>query len=114
MAHGSAHTIVPFDLEEEPSQLDPLDAPEPPPMTPIPTARLPSQQRLEPEAWVPGRLIPLPHVADRAADDASDVPVAIALRLRRAGLVTENESVEIVTDAPPPVRERVPPGRSRR
>ena len=72
MAHGSAHTIVPFDLEEEPSQLDPLDAPEPPPMTPIPTARLPSQQRLEPEAWVPGRLIPLPHVADRAADDASD------------------------------------------
>lgn len=51
-------------------------------------------------------LVPPPRVE---APDPLDPPDAIVVRLRRAGLVGEGERVEIVTDAPPPVRERTPP-----
>ena len=60
--------------------------------------------------WSAARTI-VPPVDDFDAPDPHDAPEAVVVRLRRAGLVVDGEEVEVVTDAPPPVRQRFPPGR---
>lgn len=95
MSHPlTAHTIVPLDdtLVDETDLGDAAEAPPPPPRTPVP----------------PDSLLQFPG-PDRSVSrddlDPHDAPDAVVVYLRRAGLVAEGEKVEVVTDAPPPVRQ---------
>jgi len=105
----TARTIVPVDPDDD-EVLEAIDALDAPDLLGPPVPARPPADPLD--APPPPQRTPSPAVP--RVQQPAPQPEVIELRLRRAGLVREGEPVEIVTDAPPPVRERVPPrpGRS--